>query len=62
MKNLKLDPNKIEEELLAFDQKLQSSYETLKEISQIDVAQSKGTELLIMNYTLTDIIDDSLVV
>ena len=45
MKNLKLDPNKIEEELLAFDEKLQRSYETLKEISQIDVAQSKGIEI-----------------
>ncbi|SFG58162.1 class III poly(R)-hydroxyalkanoic acid synthase subunit PhaC [Neptunomonas qingdaonensis] len=45
MKNLKLDPNKIEEELIAFDEKLQRSYETLKAISQIDVAQSKGIEI-----------------
>ena len=45
MKNLKLDPTKIEEELIAFEHKLQSSYETLKEISKIDVAQSKGVEI-----------------
>ncbi len=45
MKNLKLDPNKIEKELLTFDQKLQSSFKTLQDISQIDVAQSKGVEI-----------------
>lgn len=45
MKNLKLDQDKIQKELIEFDQKLQSSYETLKEISLIDVGQSKGIEI-----------------
>ncbi|BBB29957.1 class III poly(R)-hydroxyalkanoic acid synthase subunit PhaC [Neptunomonas japonica] len=45
MKNLKLDPNKIQDELIDLEQKLQSSYETLKGISHIDVAQSQAVEI-----------------
>lgn len=45
MKNLKLDPNKIQDELINLEQKLQSSYETLKGIPLIDVAQSQAIEI-----------------
>lgn len=45
MKNLKLDPNKIQDELIDLEKKLQSSYETLKEISEIDVAHSQAVEI-----------------
>jgi polyhydroxyalkanoate synthase len=45
MKNLKLDPEKIQEELIDLSQKLEHSYETLQTITDIDVAQSKGIEI-----------------
>jgi len=41
VKNLKLNPEKIEVELSDFKQKLQKSYQALKEVQQIDVAQSE---------------------
>lgn len=45
MKNLKLDPDKVQKELNDLDKNIQSSYKTLKKISLIDVAQSKGIEI-----------------
>ena len=42
MKNLKLDPIKIEAELLDLSQKIQESYKTLKEISNVDTGFSSG--------------------
>lgn len=45
MKNLKLDPNKIQHELIDLEKKLQDSYKTLQKIPEIDVAQSKGKEI-----------------
>ncbi len=43
MKNLKLDPSKIESELLELSQKLQASFKTIKDIKEVNVGYSQGT-------------------
>lgn len=45
MKNLKLDAEKIQEELSEFNLRLQNSYKTLKKIQSIDVAQTPREEI-----------------